>query len=308
MPRVAFVTYQQSPGISDDDRLVAEVLHRRGVTVQAAIWDSPEVDWSSFDRVIIRSTWDYHLKPPSYERWVRSFLARPDQLWNPPALVLANLNKRYLIELAERGVQIVPTKYVAVGETQSLQAIIESQRWDDVVIKPAISATARGTWRSSLAVANADQQRFTDQAKAEDMLVQAYFPEIASSGEWSIIFFCGQYSHAVLKRPAHGDFRVQRHVGGEAAGAVPSPELVEQVSAILSKIGAPLLYARVDGIERDGLFVLMELESMSHACFSRFQTAQQIALPIRSCVSCPKAGLPENNSCPSFTAPTGVVI
>ena len=92
------------------------------------------------------------------------------------------------------------------------------------------------------------------------MLVQPYFPEIASSGEWSLMFLDGKYSHAVLKKPAGGDFRVQRHFGGKPEAAAPSGRLVDQASAILSKIGAPLLYARVDGIERDGDFVLMELE------------------------------------------------
>jgi len=92
------------------------------------------------------------------------------------------------------------------------------------------------------------------------MLVQPYCPEIASNGEWSLIFFDGTYSHAVLKKPVDGDFRVQRHFGGRPEAAAPSARLVDQATAILRKIGAPLLYARADGIERDGDFVLMELE------------------------------------------------
>jgi glutathione synthase/RimK-type ligase-like ATP-grasp enzyme len=260
MPQIAFATCQQFPDISDDDSLLAKELRSRGVAVQAAVWDSPDVNWFSFDQVLIRSTWDYHLKPRLYEQWLRGFLAAPGRLWNPPAAVLANINKRYLLDLAEHGVDVIPTKYVAAGERHRLQKIIESLGWDEVVIKPAISAMARGTWRTSLAQADAHQERFAEQAEAEDMLVQPYFAEIASQGEWSLIFLGGQYSHAVLKKPADEDFRVQRHAGGRAVPAVAGSELVDRASAIFAHIQAPLLYARVDAIERDHRLLLMELE------------------------------------------------
>jgi hypothetical protein len=115
MPSVAFATYHLSPQPTDDDRLVADVLRRRGVDVHPAVWDAPDVDWFRFDRVVIRSTWDYHLKPGLYAQWVHSFLPTADRLWNPPTVV-ASLNKRYLIELAEDGVNVVPTAYVRVGD------------------------------------------------------------------------------------------------------------------------------------------------------------------------------------------------
>lgn len=261
MPGVAFATYRQSPRLTDDDRLVADALGRHGIHVQPAVWDAPDVDWSGFDRVIIRSTWDFHLEPRRYEQWVRGFLRQPERLWNPPTVVLANLNKRYLIDLARQGVDVVPTVHAGAGEGQRLRSIIEGRGWDEVVIKPAVSASAWGTWRSSRAAIGGDEEeRFAAQSRAQDMLVQPYCPEIASDGEWSLVFFDGEYSHAVLKKPADGDFRVQRHFGGQPAAAVPGGRLVEQAAAILPKIEGRLLYARVDGIERDGNFILMELE------------------------------------------------
>jgi hypothetical protein len=93
-----------------------------------------------------------------------------------------------------------------------------------------------------------------------DVLVQPCMTEVESHGEWSIVFFRGQYSHAVRKRPAPGDFRVQPRFGGYVEAAVPSSDLVGQAAAILSATDADLLYARIDGIERDGRFILMELE------------------------------------------------
>jgi hypothetical protein len=260
MRSVAFATYRQSPDLTDDDRPVADTLSRRGIDVEAAAWDALDVDWGRFDRVIIRSTWDFHLKPDVYARWIRRFLDRPERLWNPPAVILGNLDKRYLIDLASHGIEVVPTVCVRAGDGQRLASIIERQGWRDVVVKPAISASARGTWRTSGATALQDEERFAAQSRHQDLLVQPYCPEIASDGEWSLMFFDGGYSHAVLKKPARGDFRVQRHFGGQPVAAVPGAKLIEQASRILEKITGRLLYARVDGIERDGDFVLMELE------------------------------------------------
>src|SRR5262249_58766925 len=94
--------------------------------------------------------------------------------------------------------------------------------------------------------------------------------EVAAGGEWSLIFLGGEYSHAVLKRPAEGDFRVQRHFGGSPAAAVPSARLIADAAAVLAEIGGPLLYARVDGIEREGRFVLMEAEVNEPYLFLEF--------------------------------------
>jgi len=284
MASVAFATYRQAPGLTDDDRLVADVLARRGVDVRPAAWNATGVDWTRVDLVVIRSAWDYHLDPTAYEAWLESFLGRPGRLWNPPAVVLANLSKRYLADLARRGVDVVPTAHVAKGAGgPSLGAIIERRGWDEVVIKPAVSASARGTWKSSPAAAGTDEDAFAEQCRAQDMLVQPYCPEVATGGEWSLIFFDGAYSHAVLKRPAAGDFRVQRHFGGTPVAAEPGRQLVDQASAILKKVEEPLLYARVDGIDRDGRFILMELElnepflflSFSPDAPTRFATAIQ---------------------------------
>ena len=281
MRSVAFATYRQSPKLTDDDRLAADALSRRGVHVEAIAWDEPDVDWARFDRVVVRSTWDFHLKPDRYARWIRTFLDRPERLWNPPAVILGNLDKRYLIDLAEQGVGVVPTVCVRAGDEQGLASIIERCAWQDVVVKPAISASARGTWRTSRATARQDEERFAVQSRDQDLLVQPYCPEIASHGEWSLVFFDGEFTHAVLKKPADGDFRVQRHFGGQPKAAAPSARLVEQASAILARITRRLLYARVDGIERDGDFVLMELElnepylflSLSDVAASRFADA-----------------------------------
>jgi glutathione synthase/RimK-type ligase-like ATP-grasp enzyme len=258
--RIAFVTSEPLPDINEDDGLVGEALRHRGYQVASAVWSDPAIDWRQFVAVIIRTPWDYHLNEAAYVAWLRRCEAEDVNLWNPAATVRANIDKQYLAGLADAGVDIVPIEYVARGERQRLRALLERRNWTQAVVKPAVSASAFGTWRTSLAGAAADQARFDDEVMQRSLLVQAFADEVVTSGEWSIVFFDGEYSHAVLKKPAPGDFRVQEELGGGGEPRDPSPPIVDQARRVLAHAGGPLLYARVDGIERDGRFVLMELE------------------------------------------------
>jgi glutathione synthase/RimK-type ligase-like ATP-grasp enzyme len=228
--------------------------------VTPVVWDDVGAKWSEFDAVVIRSAWDYHLKPGQFARWVRSFTSAATVLWNRPDQVLWNMNKRYLLDLAARGVPVVPTEYLAKADWSSLRAILARRGWVDAVVKPAIAAGSHGAWRTSPDAAEACQAPFADRRGSRDVLIQPYMPEVVSNGEWSLVFFGLEYSHAVLKRPADGDFRVQEHLGGKTVAAEPGPSLVAQARRVLTAVGQPLLYARVDGVERDGQFLLMELE------------------------------------------------
>ena len=260
MIQVAFVTYQESPDITADDLLVVDLLRSEGISVVSAPWDDPAVEWPRFSCVVIRSPWNYYHKPDRYAEWLRSCETAGINLWNPARMVLANINKRYLADLAKQGIEIVPLEYLPAGNRRPLRQILETRGWNEAVVKPVISAGAHQTWRTSLTQADGDQARFEEQCRITETLVQPFMEEIVSEGEWSLVFFAGQYSHAVIKRPAAGDFRVQHQHGGHYQSGNPSPELIAQARNILSKVDSPLLYARVDGVVRDGRFLLMELE------------------------------------------------
>ena len=260
MTTVAFVTYRESPEITADDFLVADILRSEGISVVSAPWDDPNVEWSRFSGVVIRSPWNYYHKPDQYADWLRSCEAAGVNLWNPARTVLANINKRYLVDLAEQDVEIVPLEYLPAGDRRPLRQVLERRGWTEAVVKPVVSAGAHRTWRTSLAQADGDQARFEEQCRTAETLVQPFMEEIASQGEWSLVFFAGEYSHSVVKRPAAGDFRVQHQHGGHYQSGNPSPEWIAQARNILSKVDSPLLYARVDGVIRDGRFLLMELE------------------------------------------------
>jgi len=258
--QIAFVTSAGLPDLNGDDRLVADALRRRGFEVTAAVWNDPAVEWRRFASVVIRTPWDYHLDEAAYTNWLCRCEADAVNLWNPAAAVLANIDKRYLTDFATAGIEIVPIEYVERGQRHSLATLLERRNWTRVVVKPAVSASAYGTWCTSLAAATSDQSRFDEESGQRSLLVQPFADEIVTSGEWSIVFFEREYSHAVLKKPAVGDFRVQEELGGHGEPREPPPEIVEQARRVLSHAAVPLLYGRVDGIERDGRFVLMELE------------------------------------------------
>ncbi|WP_165072812.1 ATP-grasp domain-containing protein [Paludisphaera rhizosphaerae] len=269
MPRFAIATCSQFPDLHDDDRLFAEALARRGVDVTPAVWDDPAVDWRGFDRVVIRSTWWYYEKPDAYRRWLESFLDRPGVLWNPPEAVLANVHKGYLLDLERIGVPIVPTELAPLGSDASLAEILARRGWSRAVVKPAVSAGASETWKVSdepadagpacLGVARAEEV-LREAVQYRDMLVQPYLDELNEAGEWSLIFVGGAFSHALTKTPAEGDFRVQFRYGGTVRAVEPPSWMIDQAFRVLASVPSPLLFARVDGVARDGRLLLMELE------------------------------------------------
>lgn len=266
-PRIAFATYERAPDLTDDDRLAAEALARAGAVVEPAIWSDPDVAWAGFDLVVLRSCWDYHRREDDFRRWLGELEAGGAAPWNPAPLVRWNLDKRYLDELGGAGVPVVPTERVARGGRLELAALLARRGWDEVVVKPAVSASAWGTWRASRGSAREADERAAELLRETSLLVQPFVPEVATEGEWSLLFFGGRFSHAVLKRPKPGDFRVQADHGGSAEAASPPPRLVAAAERALSRVRWPWLYARVDGVESGGRFLLMELEMIEPALF-----------------------------------------
>jgi len=266
--RVAFVTSHAHSTLSADDRLAVDALGSAGVAVEPAVWTDPSVGWSDFDLVVIRSPWDYHLRAEEFGRWLDKMVMDGIPLWNPADLVRWNADKAsYLREVEDAGVPVVPTECVARGRPLELAAILERRGWDEVVVKPAVSASAWGTSRQSRSTAAEADAMAAEMLRAGSLLVQPFVPEIATAGEWSLVFLGGRFSHAVLKRPAAGDFRVQADHGGSARAASPPPHLVAAAERALSAVRHPWLYARVDGVESAGRFLLMELEMIEPSLF-----------------------------------------
>ncbi|HET7189583.1 MAG TPA: hypothetical protein VFI52_15635 [Gemmatimonadaceae bacterium] len=283
-PRVALATHAGLPSLGDDDRLLMAALGARKVHASPAVWDDERVDWGRFSCVVVRSCWDYHLRPAAFHEWIRRLEGEGVAMWNPPATIRWNADKSYLRDLAARGVPTVPTAWVEQGDPTSLHDVLRSHEWDRVVVKPAVSASAHETWTTDLTRSADDESRFRALTSRTRTLVQPFVDSIVETGEWSLVFIDGAYSHAVLKRPRAGDFRVQEEHGGSAQVLDPAPETIaaaRRVLAAAGPMGTNSLYARVDGcIVRDA-FVLMELELIeptlylgtSHAAAGRLADA-----------------------------------
>ena len=261
--RIALATGARWPELPAEERLVIPALTRLGAVAVPIVWDDPAAPWISFDAVVVRSCWDYHLKVDAFLAWLDRLSRLGIPVLNPTALIRWNADKRYLLELAARGVSVVPTRLVprAAGDSGlSLLQVLEALGADEVVVKPAVSASAHRTWRTSRAAAAGDAASFEALVAAGDVLVQPFVPAV-TDGEWSVICFGGVPSHAVLKRPAPGDWRVQGELGGTAERRPAPAAVVDGAARVLAAAGAErAAYARVDGCEVDGVFVLMELE------------------------------------------------
>lgn len=265
--RIAFVTSKDYRELTDSDRLASIAFRDDGAQVIPAVWDDPSVDWKGFDIIVVRSPWDYFRHIDRFLRWIDS--VESQNVWNPVSILRWNMNKRYLFDLAGKGIRI-PRTVIFDKESPFDPSLVTLQLGAiEVVIKPVVSASAWNTWRCSLDnFSNEDRLKANGLLSTMDIMVQEFMPEIATEGEWSLIFFGDKFSHAVQKYPGKGDFRVQNELGGRY-NAEPNPpdDLVWQAKNVLATIKTPLLYARVDGIVREGAFVLMELELFEPALF-----------------------------------------
>lgn len=283
---IAVATYQDVPEAMPGDRLVIEVLEERyGVTVEAIPWDASDVDWGQYEAVLIRSTWNYHRRPDAFLAWADDVEAAGAVLWNPASVVSWNAKKGYLRDLEQAGLPVVPTAWIPQGSRIDLGTVLRDQRWPRAVVKPSVSATAFRTWISSQEEAEDHQGSLDVLLMEADAMVQPFLSQVQDAGEWSFVFFADHtgmfsFSHAVVKRPVAGDFRVQDEFGGSVAPAVPSPSLLHQVEAIAEAVTriapGPLLYARIDGVVSKGsqaakdTFLLMELELIEPDLFLRY--------------------------------------
>jgi hypothetical protein len=264
---VALVTCSRLADLTPDDRLLLEPLRQAGIEARALTWDAPRADWAALDGAVIRSTWDYHARADRFRRWIERCESGDVKLWNPPPVLRWNLHKRYLRDLEERGVALVPTSWLDRGANADLAALLDERGWERAVVKPAISAGARHTSVVSRAEVARAEPAFRALLARRDLLVQPFLEQIAAEGEWSFIFFGRAFSHAVLKRPAAGDFRVQERFGGSVAPARPPAGLVDQAAETPAATEGDLLYARVDAVRDRDRLLLVELEVLEPSLF-----------------------------------------
>jgi glutathione synthase/RimK-type ligase-like ATP-grasp enzyme len=237
----------------------AGALQAAGADVTPVVW-SEAFDASGFDLVLPIVAWGYH---KHFERW-QAVLDRLEhegaRVQNPVPLLRWNSDKGYLAELYERGVPVVPTEVADPLDDESLTRIRSHFDCIDVVVKPPVSASAYRTFPIR------DGEPIPDVVRGCRMMVQPWLNTIATSGEWSLIFFDGKLSHVLTKVPTPGEFRVQPEYGGIIRRCAPPPGGEEVANAALAAAPAGALYARVDLVVGNcGSLQVIELELIEPA-------------------------------------------
>ncbi len=258
--RIALVTCEAYPGLNPDDQLLRRAFQLAGHEVDAVDWARPNVDWKSFDAVIMRSTWDYYLRLPEFMAWLDKLHNDSVQVFNPLPMIRENIDKRYLQTLALKGVEIVPTVFASKDDRMSLDKYLTKMKWDEVVVKPTISAGSFQTWRSNAATAIQHSKQFEDLLLRSEVMIQPFLRAIEVEGEYSLMYFGKEYSHTVLKQAKSGDFRVQDKFGGTIEAVTPSAEMLAAGEKVLNVLRGEPLYARVDLVMDKGRPLLGEIE------------------------------------------------
>ncbi len=274
MRRVAFLSMDALDDFVTYDALAVAPLAARGWAVDTVPWRA-RVNWGRWEAVVVRSPWDYQDDPAAFLGVLAAIDASPARLANPLGVMRWNLDKRYLRALAARGVPTVPTAW---GERLTAADVpaLHDRFGGEVVVKPTVSANADGTTRVA---PGADAAAAIAALAGRAWMAQPFVPSVVAEGETSVFLFGGAASHAVLKTPAAGDFRVQEEHGGAIRSVPLTPDLVDAatraVAACESETGAdqPLLYARADLVRWQGAWVVMEVELIEPSLYFAYDDA-----------------------------------
>jgi glutathione synthase/RimK-type ligase-like ATP-grasp enzyme len=269
MKHCAFLTLRNRGDFVIDDEHAIGPLSELGWRVSTVSWRQTEIPWREFDAVIIRSTWDYWDDVPAFLEVLRQ-IDRESRLANSLEIVRWNLEKTYLVDLERKGVGIVPTIWPGEVKPDSFQAFSGQLKSDELVIKPVIGANGEKAFRVSPADPEQRRAMISDCFTDRRALVQRFMPAILTEGEYSLFFFSGAFSHAILKIPAESEFRSQEERGAVIRAVVPEQHLLMRGQQALAALAGTPLYARIDFVRDDeDDFLVMELELIEPSMYLR---------------------------------------
>lgn len=266
--RIALLTSSNLlPGSSskreDDFEFVEEMaslipaFETLGMTLEARLWDGLEDYASDYDAVMPLMVWDYF--EGNEARFLNTMEAAASQthVLNPPTLLKWNADKSYLDDLASHGAPVIRTLTVDRVKEADAGRAFDNFGTDCIVIKPQVGG---GAWRQVL-LRRGDPWPEADALPPEGTLIQPFLPNVKEEGEYSLLYFGGQFSHGLVKRAKPGDYRIQSIYGGTEEGYDPTPAERRVAEAVLGSLDETPLYARVDLLRApDGQLKLIELE------------------------------------------------
>ncbi|MDP3713941.1 MAG: hypothetical protein Q8R60_15805 [Mycobacteriales bacterium] len=261
--RVCLATCTALPALDDDGPALLAALADEGLAAEVRAWDDPSADWGSYDLVVVRTTWDYWDRLPEYLAWAEAV----PRLANPASVIRWNTDKRYLRDLADAGVPVVPTTFLAPGEPFAAPE-------GEYVVKPSVSAGSSDTARFGPGEA-ADAAALVARVHAvgKHVMVQPYVAGVDGEGETSVLSFGGEVSHAIRKAQIlyPGAGVVERSPGLEVISArTATPEQVAVAAAAVAAVPGEVLYARVDMVPGPDGPTVLEVEVTEPSLFLGF--------------------------------------
>ena len=262
-----------------EQELLKSAFESQGLKVDITYWDNPSYEWQQTKSVLFRTVWDYFERFDEFWDWLEQVKTKT-RLINSYELIKWNIDKHYLRDLKNNGIQVVPTYFADRENNISLQEIANLNDWKHIVIKPAISASAFNTYKITNDEIEQKEQLFHELLQTHDMLVQPFFPTISELGEASLMVFGGKFTHAILKKAKAGDFRVQDDFGGTVHDYKPTEEEIKFAEKVFQSCTSLPIYGRVDIVwDSNKHIYLSELEIIEPELWirNRPESANKIA-------------------------------
>ncbi|MEM7611673.1 MAG: hypothetical protein AAF270_08355 [Pseudomonadota bacterium] len=266
--RIVFLSQDSMDGYVCDDDLALPAFADASLVVDTLSWRRTDVDWAAYAAVIVRSTWDYQRAPEAFFAALQS-IDQQTRLANPLPMMRWNMDKHYLAGLAEQGVATVPTTFGRNLDAAMLDRLLSAHA-GECVIKPVISAGAERTYRLSSDADAATREEIVQAHASGAWMWQPFIADIIAEGEYSLFYFDGEFSHAIVKKPQQGDFRVQEEFGGLISAIAAPSDMRSMADRVMSVLEATPLYARVDLVRGDAdQWWLIELELIEPSLYLR---------------------------------------
>ena len=247
--------------VPNEDEMLLQLFSKHHHQVTLKVWDDPSVDWTSYDIIIIKSTWDYFIgKIEKFYQWLRFIKEKNIPCLNHPDLIKWNADKHYLLDIQSAGLNIVPSIIIEKNNLFYADDAFQKFKADELIVKPTISGGAMNTLRLNKNNAKDHEAQINDWLKEQAYLIQPLKKEVIKQGEWSFLFFNGQFSHHLLKVAKEGEFRIQHFFGGKIISPDFDRNIINIAQEYVNKFATNSLYARVDGVITENGFELMELE------------------------------------------------
>ncbi len=257
MPKIVIASCAQHPELSESNLAYFEALDGHGAEVEVHPWNhAPLEQFRNSDLVVLRQTWDYQNDPGGFAAWLSRLQRLGARIENAPELAVWNNDKRTILELSGAGVQIPETCPI---EHQTPAEVFASLGAEKLVLKPAFGGSGVGVKLCDRDTFEEELQEAKTDAPGRPFIAQQFLPEIAD-GEWKLTYIDGEIAVSYHAIPARGEFRINSRFNPTADIKPPPPEAESAALKILSWIGSPLLYCRIDGVMCGDSFVCTELE------------------------------------------------